>query len=135
MTEMETIADGSSIGNHQHIWRFQLENHLGSAIVELDEHGAVITYEEYHPFGSTAFATTNGNAEVSAKRYRYTGKEKDVETGALLSRCAILCAVAGQVDRGGSSWRRGRAERLLLFEEHAVLPKRFIGPTERSSKG
>jgi RHS repeat-associated protein len=50
-------------------------------MLELDETGAVITYEEYHPYGSTAFATTNGNAEVSAKRYRYTGKEKDLETG------------------------------------------------------
>jgi RHS repeat-associated protein len=41
----------------------------------------VITYEEYHPFGSTAFHTAAGAAEVSAKRYRYTGKEKDEETG------------------------------------------------------
>ncbi len=41
----------------------------------------MISYEEYHPFGSTSFHTVNGGAEVSAKRYRYTGKERDDETG------------------------------------------------------
>jgi RHS repeat-associated protein len=35
----------------------------------------------YHPFGSTAFHIADSNAEVSAKRYRYTGKERDEETG------------------------------------------------------
>ena len=40
----------------------------------------MITYEEYHPYGSTAFQSS-GSSEVSPKRYRYTGKEKDEETG------------------------------------------------------
>src|SRR5208282_6785901 len=31
--------------------RFQLTNHLGSSMLELDELGAVINYEEYFPFG------------------------------------------------------------------------------------
>jgi RHS repeat-associated protein len=81
LIDSKTISGGSTLASPVRIWRFQLDNHLGSAMVELDETGAVITYEEYHPYGSTAFATTNGNAEVSAKRYRYTGKEKDLETG------------------------------------------------------
>ena len=37
--------------------------------------------EEYHRYGSTAFHTAASGAEVSAKRYRYTSKEKDEETG------------------------------------------------------
>lgn len=41
----------------------------------------MITYEEYHPYGSTAFRASRSGAEVSAKRYRYTGMEKDEETG------------------------------------------------------
>jgi RHS repeat-associated protein len=49
--------------------------------MELDDSGAVISYEECHPYGSTAFHVGDGNAEVSAKRYRYTGKERDEETG------------------------------------------------------
>ena len=61
--------------------RYQFGNHLGSALLELDETAAVITYEEYYPFGSTSYQAGRSAAEVSLKRYRYTGKEKDDETG------------------------------------------------------
>lgn len=61
--------------------RFQLGNHLGSACLELDESGAVISYEEYHPYGTTAYQAMDSTAEVSLKRYRYTSKERDEETG------------------------------------------------------
>jgi RHS repeat-associated protein len=62
-------------------YRFQLDNHLGSASLEVDESGLVIGYEEYHPYGTTAYASGRGGVEVSGKRYRYTGKERDEETG------------------------------------------------------
>jgi RHS repeat-associated protein len=61
--------------------RYQLGNHLGSASVELDQNGALIAYEEYHPYGTTAFQAGRSAAEVSLKRYHYTGKERDEETG------------------------------------------------------
>nr|AYM54273.1 hypothetical protein [Sorangium cellulosum] len=61
--------------------RFQAGNHLGSAMLELDEAGRVISYEEYHPYGTTAYHSATSAAEVSQKRYRYTGKERDEETG------------------------------------------------------
>jgi len=61
--------------------RYQCSNHLGSATLEVDEFGAVISYEEYHPYGTSAYRATNGSVEVSARRYRYTGKERDEETG------------------------------------------------------
>jgi RHS repeat-associated protein len=61
--------------------RFQLDNHLGSAVMELDSAGALITYEEYHPYGGTSLQAGSTAAEVSLKRYRYTGKERDEETG------------------------------------------------------
>jgi len=41
----------------------------------------VISYEEYHPYGTTAYWSASSAVEVSRKRYRYTGKEKDEETG------------------------------------------------------
>jgi RHS repeat-associated protein len=59
--------------------RFQLGNHLGSAVLEVDEAGKVLSYEEYHPYGTTAYRSATGAAEVSLKRY--TGKERDEETG------------------------------------------------------
>jgi len=61
--------------------RYQLGNHLGSAALELDDDGFVISYEEYHPYGTTAYHAVASGVEVSAKRYRYTGKERDEETG------------------------------------------------------
>lgn len=61
--------------------RYQLDNHLGSAILELDDHAALLSYEEYHPFGTTAFHAAATIAEVSLKRYRFLGRERDEETG------------------------------------------------------
>lgn len=61
--------------------RYQLSNHLGSASLELDDTAAIISYEEYHPFGTTAYRSGRNAAEVSLKRYRYVGKERDEETG------------------------------------------------------
>ena len=61
--------------------RYQFDNHLGSACLELDENAAVISYEEYYPYGSTSYQANRGSLEVSAKRYRYNGKERDEESG------------------------------------------------------
>src|SRR2546421_5937661 len=81
LIETQTIKDKSLIVNLQPLIRYQLGNHLGSACLELDESAAVITYEEYTPYGSTAYCAGRNAAEVGLKRYRYTGKERDEETG------------------------------------------------------
>jgi RHS repeat-associated protein len=61
--------------------RYQLADHLGSTATEFDDTGAVITYEEYLPFGGTAWRATSSTTDVSPRRYRYTGCERDDETG------------------------------------------------------
>ncbi len=61
--------------------RYQLHNHLGSASLELDEAAQVISYEEFHPYGTTAFQAKNASIKSAAKRYRYTGIERDEESG------------------------------------------------------
>ncbi len=76
-----TIDSGSPVGSPTTTIRYQHSNHLGSAALELDDTGAIISYEEYHPFGSTAYRSGRSAAEVSIKRYRYVGKERDDETG------------------------------------------------------
>jgi RHS repeat-associated protein len=63
------------------IYRFQLSDHLGSSALEVDEQGNRITYEEYYAYGGTAFLVGIRKAEVDRKRYRYSGKERDDETG------------------------------------------------------
>ncbi len=70
----------------------QYDNHLESASLELDEKADIISYEEYHlsvdeafgevmPFGTTSFRNGRNETEVSLKRYKYIGKERDNETG------------------------------------------------------
>jgi RHS repeat-associated protein len=81
MVETKTREDGVDVTMLTPRWRFQLDNHVGSVMVEIDHEGSIISYEEYHPYGSTAFHTLRGGAEVSTKRYRYTGNERDEETG------------------------------------------------------
>jgi RHS repeat-associated protein len=78
-----TTADASTGGAFQAatVTRYQLGNHLGSSVLEVDAAGNVLSYEEYHPYGMTAYHSGTGAAEVSLKRYRYTGKERDEETG------------------------------------------------------
>src|SRR6056297_42420 len=61
--------------------RYQIDNHLGSASLELDQNAATISYEEYHPFGTTSYRSGRYEVEVSLKRYKYVGKERDEETG------------------------------------------------------
>ncbi len=80
IAQIDTRTQGSDDAPAQSR-RFQLSNHLGSAIVEVDEEANVISYEEYHPYGTTAYRAGRSAAEVSLKRYRYTGKERDEETG------------------------------------------------------
>ncbi len=77
---VETRTQGDD-GSPAQLIRYQLGNHLGSASLELDDAGLFISYEEYHPYGSTSYQAGRSAAEVSLKRYRSTGKEKDEETG------------------------------------------------------
>jgi RHS repeat-associated protein len=78
MVETRTAGDD---GSPPRLIRYQLANHLGSASLELDGAGALISYEEFYPFGSTSFQAVNSSIRAAGKRYRYTGKERDDETG------------------------------------------------------
>lgn len=87
--------------------RYQYDNHLGSACLELDATGQIISYEEYHPFGTTSYRSGRSESEVSLKRYKYNGKERDEETGlyyygaryyaAWLGRWTSVDPLAGEV--------------------------------------
>jgi RHS repeat-associated protein len=77
---VETRTQGNDRSPAQLI-RYQFGNHLGSASLELDDRANVISYEEYYPYGSTSYQAVDANIKAAAKRYRYTGKERDEETG------------------------------------------------------
>lgn len=81
LVETKTVEAQSPISNPTPQVRYQLSNHLGSASLELDQDVALVSYEEYHPYGNTSYQAGRSAAEVSLKRYRYTGMERDEETG------------------------------------------------------
>lgn len=61
--------------------RYQFGNHLGSASIETDATSRVISYEEYHPFGTTSYQAMDKDIKATAKRYRHCGMERDEESG------------------------------------------------------
>jgi RHS repeat-associated protein len=76
---IETRTQGEDDSLEQ-LMRYQFGNHLGSACLELDNQAQIISYEEYYPYGSTSYQAARSQTETP-KRYRYTGKERDEESG------------------------------------------------------
>jgi RHS repeat-associated protein len=60
--------------------RYQHHDHLGSSVLELDEQARVVSRASYHPYGTTAHCSARSVLEAP-NRYRYTGRERDEETG------------------------------------------------------
>jgi RHS repeat-associated protein len=77
---VETCTQGSD-GSPAQLMRYQFSNHLGSASLELDDASRVISYEEYYPYGNTSYQAGRSAIEAKLKRYRYTGMERDEESG------------------------------------------------------
>ena len=82
LVETKTVDIEAQPNHLPHVLiRYQFSNHLESSSLELDEEAAIISYEEYYPYGSTSYEAVRKKIEASPKRYRYTGKERDSETG------------------------------------------------------
>lgn len=54
---------------------YNLEDQVSSSVARLNLSGTIIDKEEYYPFGDSSLRT------FSKKRYRFSGKEKDAESG------------------------------------------------------
>ncbi|TKC89017.1 RHS repeat domain-containing protein, partial [Polyangium fumosum] len=106
--------------------RYQFGNHLGSASLEVDEAGLVIGYEEYHPYGTTAYHAAVSGVEVSAKRYRYTGKERDEETGLYYHGARYYAPWLG---RWTSADPAGMVDGANLYEYVRGAPTRLVDST------
>lgn len=79
LIERQTVATDGPV--EPRLVRYQGPDHLGSARVETDEAARVISYEEFHPFGTTAYQAVDKAVLATAKRYRYTEMERDEESG------------------------------------------------------
>ena len=66
---------GTTYSNPHTGIKYILSDHLGSSNVLCNDMGGRISREEYFPFGETSFGS------YTQKRYRFSGKEKDEESG------------------------------------------------------
>lgn len=77
---VELRRSGNEPGIPSTLIRYQLDDRLGSAVLELDNRAGITSYEEYTPFGSTSYQGVASQLEAP-RRYRYTGRERDEESG------------------------------------------------------
>jgi RHS repeat-associated protein len=80
MVETRTVDTARDDKAPMQLVRYQLCSHLGSVSLELDELAGIISHEEYTPYGSTSYHAARDKIELS-NRFRYTGMERDSETG------------------------------------------------------
>jgi len=111
--------------------RYQFGNHLGSASLELDDDARIISYEEYSPFGSSTYQAVRRRTET-AKRYRYTGRERDEESGFYYNEARYYAAWLGRwtasdplglVD-GTNLYRYARNQPVVLSDPQGTDPPR-----------
>ncbi len=84
-SERKTVAvlERRTVGTDpapRRVLKYQYLNLVGSSCLELDDASAVISYEEYFPYGGTSYQATSSATETS-KRLRYCGLERDTENG------------------------------------------------------
>jgi RHS repeat-associated protein len=120
---VETRTQGTDKGLPV-VVRYQHGNHLGSAILELDDAANVITYEEYFPYGSTSYQSVRSQTETP-KRYRYTGKERDDENGLDYFGARYYASWLG---RWVTPDPEGPIDGLNLYLFTGANPIRFIDP-------
>jgi hypothetical protein len=83
ITHLWTIVDpmigSQKAGDIQ--YRFQLQDPLDSVTIELTADALLLTFEQYYPYGETAFMLARSKIEAAGKEYRFCGKERDATTG------------------------------------------------------
>jgi RHS repeat-associated protein len=94
-------------------------------VLETDDEGAVISYEEYHPYGTSAYRVAKSAADLSLKRYRFSGKERDDETGLYYFGARYYAAWLG---RWTSSDPKGFVDGNNLFRYCKNNPVNYFDP-------
>jgi RHS repeat-associated protein len=106
--------------------RYQFTNHLDSSCLELDGEAAIISYEEFYPYGNTSYESVRREVEISPKRYRFTGQERDEETGLYYHGVRYYASWLGRwtaADPGGLT------DGPNLYEYARSSPTRLVDPS------
>lgn len=75
------VLNRSSLAEGESRLCYMLCDHRGSVTLELDEEAALISYEEFFPYGGTAFMAGTDLRESTRKVYGYNGIEREDATG------------------------------------------------------
>jgi RHS repeat-associated protein len=110
--------------------RYQLGNHLGSTSLELDGVGQIISYEEYYSYGNTSYQAVRSQVEAP-KRYRFTGMERDEESGFNYHGARYY---APSIGRWLSCDPAGIMDHKNLYVFSRDNPLNFIDPNGRNSE-
>ncbi|MEJ7805952.1 MAG: RHS repeat-associated core domain-containing protein, partial [Telluria sp.] len=129
MVDQILLTDRAGLGQ-RHLYRYCLGNYVGSTTVEVDDKADVISYEEYHPYGTTAYQAGPNGAEVKLKRYRYTGMERDEESGLSYHGARYYAASLG---RWVACDRAGIADGLGLYSYCRGNPVGFLDVSGNST--
>jgi RHS repeat-associated protein len=127
---VETRTLGTETGVPARLIRYQHGNQLGSAGLELDDHARVLSYEEYTPFGSSSYQAVQRQTQVP-KRYRYTGKERDEESGLYYHGARYYAPWLG---RWSAVDPAGFVDGLNLYAYARNNPLRYTDPDGRATK-
>jgi RHS repeat-associated protein len=104
--------------------KFHLSDHLGSSNLVLDDSGSLVNREEYMPYGETSFGS------FAKKRYRFTGKERDEESGLSYHGARYYAAWLG---RWSNCDPLGTTDGLNLYRFARNNPVRFSDPSGTDS--
>lgn len=113
-------------GAAAHGVKYQFGDHLGSCVVVVSGNGAWINREEFFPYGEASFGS------FGRKRYRYTGKERDEESGLNYHGARYY---AGWFGRWINVDPRGPISCINLFKAFSNNPIVTIDPTGTCDAG
>jgi RHS repeat-associated protein len=105
----------------QTLFRYQYSNHIGSACLELDHAAAIISYEEYHPYGTSAYRMMASAVQAPPRRYRYKGTERDEESGLSYHQARYYSPILGRWLSFDSATNVPAVNRYLAFHASPVV--------------
>ena len=100
--------------------KYHLPDHLGSSSVVVDDAGAFVNREEFTPYGETSFGG------FARKRYRFTGKERDEESGLNYHQARYYAPWLGRWTSCDPAGLRGGSN---LYAYARANPLRFVDPS------
>jgi len=114
--------------NYTETTTYFLTDHLGSIDVVMDDQGKVIERADYLPFGSDRLRITDIN--TSETDYKFTGKEKDNETGLMYYGARYYDSEIGRFI-SEDPWEGDLSDPQTLNKYAYVLnnPIKFVDPT------